>query len=292
MQLRASPLVRSGVTAASDLFLGARTRPGVELTMAPSIQGDLSLLPWLKLRGEYDFAYAYTQVNAGSSYDHLGALTIRTRPFGRWWLEVAGKAAVQRFTVVGTAEDIPGRLLTSYDAVSASPQLRYLGDHAELSLGYAFMSARSEDQQFGEVFEHANRAIAKASWSPQEGIAAGFQYRFTLNHATVGDLVYQSHEGVVTGALRLFQRAWLRLEAGLQYSAFAVERIDPASGDPFPRRDGLARGSLGLTVALRDGVAFEFAYGYARNFSTDASAVADRHMGYAGVRAEVDPWRY
>ncbi len=316
VELRLAPSVRAGVGGYSDLFLGAGVGPGVEAVMAPSVVADASFLPRVKLRAEYDFAFAYTQVNAGSSYDHFGELTLRLRPWGNLWLEIAGTGATQRFTVVGAPsslggapEGLPGRLVTAYDTLSMSPRLRYRGDHLDAWIAYVVASTQSQDyieESFtptfacappfsGQADEVAQRAVASLSWSPVAWLAGSVQYRFTSNDANVGELVYDSHEGAAVVTAHLW-RGWLRLEGGLQRTVFAVDRRDPVNAcAPYQRRDLLLRGSVGWSMEIRRGVSLELAYGYARNYSTeksDPTVNAFRHMVYLGIRVELGPWRY
>ena len=303
LQLRVAPTVRSGVAVESDLFLGAGLKPGLEITMAPSLVVDASLTSFFKLRADYAFAFAYEQVDAGASYDQRGGLTLRGRPWDKLWIELAGRTASQRFTVVGTEEE--GFVaVTAYDAFSASPRVRYLSDQIDASAAYVFQSTLSRDfveessttlgpcpaPSFqGPIREQAHRAVATVAWSPREDASVGAEYRFTHNSATVGELIYASHEGLLTGALRILG-GWLRLEAGLQHTDFSVDRLDPATCVPFHRADDLGRGSLGFSLQLAPGITLELAYGYARRFSTDRQWDADRHIGYLGLRIDVDPW--
>jgi hypothetical protein len=298
LDLRVSPLLRAGVGGYTDLFLGAGVGPGLEFVMAPSLAADVSLTPALKLRAEYDFAFAYAEVNAGSSYDNLGTLTVRTRPWGNWWFEVAGRAGADRFTVVGTAEeDIPGHLITAYDVLSISPQLRYLGDQVDASIAYALVSTTSQGfiednpEYEGTAQELAQRAIASLAWSPASWLGARFQYRLTYNDADVPELLYWSNEWVAVAAAR-WRQVWLRLEAGLQHTNFSVFRVNGSGA--YQRVDDLLHASLGLSFPIRDAIWLEASYGYAQNFSTDKdpTVTAWRHMAYLGLRVEIDPWRY
>jgi hypothetical protein len=303
LQLRLSPTVRTGAAVESDLFLGAGLKPGLEITMAPSAILDVSLTPFLKLKADYFFSFAYEQVDAGSSSDQRGDLVLRGRPWNFVWIELAGRATSQRFTVVGTEEE--GFVaVTAYDTLLASPGIRYLSDQIDASASYVFQSTQSRDfveessttlspcpaPSFqGSVREQAHRAVASVAWSPREDLSAGVQYRFTHNNATVGELVYESHEAMLTAAA-LIAGGWLRLEAGLQHVPFSVQRLDPTSCAPYRRVDDIARGGLTFSIELTPGITLEAAYGYARRFSTGREWDAGRHIGYLGLRIDVDPW--
>ena len=307
MDLRLAPWLRAGAAGYSDLFLGANAGPGVEVVMAPSVAGDASLTPWFKVRAQYDFALTYAQVNASSAYNNLGSLTLRTRPLSNLWIEIAGRVVAERFDVAGsTQEGVAGALVTTYDSLAVAPRLRYLGDGFDAWVEYALVSAQSvafieDDPAFtGPALETVQRGAASASWAASPAFALAAQYRVTFNDANVGALRYWSNEGVAVGVVGVGP-GWLRLEAGLQHTNFSVLRPDPTTvppGQSFYRRfDDLVRASVTATIPLRAGMTLEVSYGYARNFSTERdpqilpAVVASRHVAYAGLKVEIEPWR-
>ncbi len=305
LELRLAPEVRAGGAFSTDLFLGAGFGPGAELIMAPSIKADASFHPRWKLRAEYDFAYAFAQVNGSSAYDHLAHLTLRHRletPGGApLWLEIAGKAGAERFSDVGLPADQPvGRQITAYDMLAAAPQLRYVGASFEAAFGYAFVFALSSESDRFFVHERSHRATALLSAALGQRLAGQGQYRFTYNDADRGELLYTSHELALSGHWQLLEWLSARLELGAQYSDFLLDRLtgdtcnfdDPDTCDHYKRRDLLLRAGATLALQLREGVSLEVAYGYAQNLSTEATVEAGRHLGYLGLRAEVEPWRY
>ncbi len=160
VHLRLSPVLRSGGAVASDLFLGAGVGPGAEVVLAPSLAADLSLATRLKLRTEYDFAYAYTQANAGSSWDHLASLAVRARIWDRLWFEPSGRFGSERYSEVGVPDDlVVGRRLRAFDLVAAQPHLRWRGDRFDFGLAYAWLASSS-------LGVDGERAVAFAEMMP------------------------------------------------------------------------------------------------------------------------------
>ncbi|MGC4116355.1 MAG: hypothetical protein QM765_17625 [Myxococcales bacterium] len=192
--------------------------------------------------------------------------------------ELSLDGEVQPLTVGKAVEDVVGVEASSTLGAAATPGLRWYVDRFLIEL---FGSVG-----YGHLVLMSGAAIDDRSASGTLSVGAGMGPVW-LSLALRGiyddsDEVAYSYAGgsaALSAAADLGGIVTLRLSGSAHYNAFAAGR-----------QDWLVRASFAPSVKVVDGVWIEGSYGYAMNFSSEASFDASRHFVYLGIRVE-RAWR-
>jgi hypothetical protein len=279
VRYRLQPSLRLGASWGSDLFLGADIGQSLQGQLVPALAMDLSVSPRVKLFGSYECALGLYQATLGTSVSNDLSLGTRIRLAKGLWAQVSVDGQAQDLSVSQAVGDVVGLQASRTLGASANPGLRWWVGQFLLELFGSF-GYRHLLLETGEPVDDRSAAGVLSVGAGLGPMWVSLALRGVTERSDVPGFSYDG------GSASLSVGATLGGVVALRLSGSAYRNVFEQGG----REDWLVRAAFAPSVRVVEGVWIEASYGYAINFSNDATFDACRHFVYLGIRVE-RAWR-